>query len=102
MNQTIIKTSPQNSKNQAFMTPLIILGHIFKYMFSGFKYVLYEGWIELFNTISYKADAAYRSVSMRDKQLEEGDLLYEKTRRKKKKEKVYTYSAKTLATCLLL
>lgn len=87
----------ENKQKDNLTSILNIPLNIIKYMFTGLKFVLYEGFIELFNSASYKADAAYRLVTKKDMALEEGDILYEKTKSKPKKEKVYKYSEKTLA-----
>ncbi len=92
MEQNVI----DNQKTSNYLIPFIILKNILRYMLIGTKFVLYECWIELYNSASYKADSVYRSVTMKDKMLEEGDILYEKTKSRVKKEKVYKYSKRTL------
>ena len=75
--------------------PFIVILNIFKYAFVGLKYISYELWVDLYNGASYRVDKTYQSTKQAF--MTEEDKIYERTKRKVKKEKVYKYSAKTLA-----
>ena len=75
--------------------PFIIFFNIFKYAFLGLKYVTYEMWANLYTGTSYTLDRTYQTTKQAF--ASEEDRIYERTKRKKKKEKVYTYSQKVLA-----
>lgn len=75
--------------------PFIVILNIFKYAFVGLKYVSYEMWANLYAGASYKVDKTYQSTKQAF--MTEEDKIYERTKRKVKKQKVYKYSAKTLA-----
>lgn len=76
-------------------SPFVILGNIFKYAFMGIKYMCYDLWANLYAGASYTVDKTYRTTKQAF--LSEEDKLYERTRKKPKKERVYKYSEKTLA-----
>ncbi len=76
-------------------SPFVVLGNIFKYAFMGIKYMLYDLWADLYAGASYSVDKTYRTTKQAF--LSEEDKLYERTKKKPKKEKVYKYSEKTLA-----
>ena len=104
MNQAVNKNNPQASKEpevnkfeELFKAPFLTIVAIVGYTYTGIKFMCFELWAQLFNSVSYQADKAYRSTTMKDNVLEEGELIYEMTKRKKKKEKVYKYSKATLA-----
>lgn len=64
--------------------------YIISYAFIGIKACTYDLFVFLYNSISWKLDKAYR----RTKDAMDNDITYEPV---KKKEKQYSYSAKTLA-----
>ena len=70
---------------------LLILFHIFTFAFIGIKACTYDLFVYIYNNLSWRLDKAYK----RTKEVlgPHGDL----EDKKKKKEKVYNYSAKTLA-----
>ena len=76
-------------------SPFVVLGNIFKYAFLGIKYMLYDLWADLYAGASYSVDKTYRTTKQAF--LSEEDKLYERTKKKPKKEKVYKYSERTLA-----
>lgn len=76
-------------------TPLMIIYNIIMYAGIGFKTVFYDIWVYLFNKTSNQVDAVYKKT--KQQLISEEDRIYEKTKKKPKKEKVYKYSAKTLA-----
>lgn len=76
-------------------SPFVVLGNIFKYAFMGIKYMLYDLWADLYAGASYSVDKTYRTTKQAF--LSEEDKLYERTKKKPKKEKVYKYSERTLA-----
>ena len=76
-------------------SPFVVLGNIFKYAFMGIKYMLYDLWAVLYAGASYSVDKTYRTTKQAF--LSEEDKLYERTKKKPKKEKVYKYSERTLA-----
>ena len=75
--------------------PFMIIVNIFKYAFFGLKYVCFDMWKDLYIGLSYKVDKTYQSTKQAF--VSDEDKLYERTRKKVKKEKVYKYSARTLA-----
>ncbi len=75
--------------------PFIVIFNIFKYAFVGLKYIAYDFWVSLYTGASYTLDKTYQSTKQAF--LTEEDRIYERTKRKVKKEKAYKYSAKTLA-----
>ena len=75
--------------------PFMVFLNIFMYAFVGIKYVSFEMWKNMYEGASYKVDKTYQSTKQAF--LTEEDKIYERTKKKVKKEKVYKYSAKTLA-----
>lgn len=75
--------------------PFVILGHMFKYALTGIKTCFYDVWVTLFTGASYQVDKTYQAT--KNAFASEEERLYEMTRSKNKKKKVYNYSAKTLA-----
>lgn len=73
---------------------LMIIPNIFKYAFIGIKYVFYELWVDLYMGASYGVDKTYKSA--KEIFASEEERIYEKTKKKQKKEKVYHYSASYL------
>lgn len=77
-----------------FAIPFIIFYNIIVYAFVGIKAVFYDFWRNLFLGTSYQVDKAYQATKQAF--ASEEDELYERTKKKTKKEKVYKYSARTL------
>ncbi len=67
---------------------------LFSYFFIGLKACTYDLFVFIYNSLSWKFDKAYRSAKQAIKSNNE---VEEDTKKKKKKEKVYKYSAKTMA-----
>lgn len=94
MDQTINTEPEKNSIAEILKFPIITLYNIIVYAFIGLKYMFFDLWVSLFNSASYQADKVYRAA--KKDVIAEGEELYEKTKKKAKKEKVYKYSARTL------
>jgi len=79
---------------EVLLTPFIIVYNIVVYALFGVKAVFYDLLVNLFNGFSYQADKALRA----SKQMiaSEEEKIYELTKKKPKREKVYTYSPKYL------
>lgn len=75
-----------------FKNALLVMFHIFSYAYIGIKACTYDLFVKLYNSFSWHFDKAYKRTK---EAMGEGADLYED--RSKKKEKVYNYSAKTLA-----
>jgi len=71
---------------------ILVLFHIFSYAFTGIKACTYDLFVYLYNNLSWRLDKAYKRT--KEALGPHGDIDDNK---KKKKEKVYNYSAKTLA-----
>lgn len=97
MEQSMNQEQKKDAISEIFTFPFITFYNIIVYAWIGFKAVFFDMWLSIFNAASYKADKAYRSVAHTDQFMDEETALYEKTKKKVKKEKVYKYSAKTLA-----
>ena len=69
-------------------SPFVVLGNIFKYAFMGIKYMLYDLWADLYAGASYSVDKTYQTTKQAF--LSEEDKLYERTKKKPKKEKAPT------------
>lgn len=69
------------------------------YSFKGIKFLLLDIWILLFNYISWQTEKAFNGVTKEDTtSREENELMYQKTKgKKKKKEHIYKYSKRVLA-----
>ncbi len=100
MDQSMGQELQKKPAFQMFTLPFIIFYNIIVYALVGAKAVFFDFWVGLFNIASYQADKVYRKTQSGESDLasefEAENLLYEKTKRKVKKEKVYKYSAKTL------
>ena len=93
-----INTENQNSNNkivEILKMPIMIVYNIFYFAFLGIKTVFFDFWVGLYNKTSYQVDKTYRKT--KEHILDEEERIYERTKRKSKKEKIYKYSAKTLA-----
>ena len=77
------------------INPFMVILNIFKYAFVGFKYVSFEMWKNIYEGASYKVDKTYQGTKQAF--ATEEDKIYERTKKRVKKEKVYKYSAKVLA-----
>lgn len=75
-----------------FKNSILIIFYIFSYAFIGIKACTYDLFVYIYNALSWRLDKAYR----RTKEVLGPDALHE-TEKKKKKEKVYKYSERTLA-----
>lgn len=95
MNQMVNKQE-KNAVSEVLTFPFITLYNIIVYAFIGMKAVCFDMWLSIFNSASYQADKVYRATTKNNNVLAEGEVLYERTKRKPKKEKVYKYSARTL------
>ncbi len=69
----------------------LVIFYIFSYAFIGLKACTYDFFVYLYNSLSWKLDRAYK----RTKSIAGSSDNYDST--KKKKQKVYKYSAKTMA-----
>ncbi len=71
---------------------VLTIFYIFSYAFIGLKFCTYDLFVFIYNNLSWRLDKAYK----RTKEALGRDN-YDKDNKKKKEEKVYNYSAKTLA-----
>ena len=86
-------TNKENNTNY-FAYPFLILYSIIVDAFTGMKAVFVDFPSNLFKGTSYQVEKAYKKGSQALQT--EQDKLYEMTTKKKKKQKVYKYSARTL------
>ena len=94
--QETLNENPKNSNiMNALKTPFIVLYNILVYAGVGFKATFFDLWVNLYNSASYQVDKTYRHTKQQF--MEEEDKIYEMTKKKTKKPKVYKYSAKYLA-----
>jgi len=91
MENGISNTENKKSIIDLFKNIILVFVNIFMYAFIGIKACTYDLFVYLYNLLSWKLDRAYK----RTKEVLCPDANY--TVVKKKKEKVYNYSAKTLA-----
>ena len=89
------ESTKSNNMLDLIKSPFIILLNILKYTWMGLKYICFEGWVDLYNSASYGLDKTYKSTKQAF--ITEEEKIYERTKKKTKKEKVYKYSQKTLA-----
>ena len=89
------ESTKSNNMLDLIKSPFIILLNILKYAWMGLKYICFEGWVDLYNSASYGLDKTYKSTKQAF--ITEEEKIYERTKKKTKKEKVYKYSQKTLA-----
>lgn len=94
MDTTINNEPEKNVISEVLTFPFITLYNIIVYAFIGFKWLFFDLWVDIYNALGYQADKAYRST--KSNMMEEENDIYEKTKKKVKKEKVYKYSARTL------
>ena len=96
MQETLNETPNQTNKIlDIIKTPFIILYNIIAYAGVGIKATFFDLWVNLYNSASYQVDKTYRHTKQQF--MDEENKIYEMTRKKPKKEKVYKYSARTLA-----
>ena len=95
MQETLNEAPKSNNVLELLKTPFIILYNIIVYAGVGIKATFFDLWVNLYNGASYQVDKTYRHTKQQF--MEEEDKIYEMTKRKPKKEKVYKYSAKYLA-----
>ena len=93
--QETLTPNKSNSVIEILKSPFVILYNIIVYTGVGIKAVLFDFWVNIYNGVSYQVDKTYRHTKQQF--MAEEEKIYEKTRKKPKKEKVYKYSAKTLA-----
>jgi len=78
-----------------FTIPFVVLGHMFKYAGVGIRTCFYDFWVTLFTGASYQVDKTYQKT--KEAFASEEERIYELTKKKEKKKKVYNYSAKVLS-----
>ncbi len=93
--QETLTPNKSNSVIEILKSPFVILYNIIVYTGVGIKAVFFDFWVNIYNGVSYQVDKTYRHTKQQF--MAEEEKIYEKTRKKPKKEKVYKYSAKTLA-----
>lgn len=84
----------QNNIIEAFLTPFIVIINIFKYAFLGLKFIGLDFWIDLYKGASFTVDRTYQTTKQAF--LTQEEKIYERTKKKVKKERVYKYSQSTL------
>ena len=89
------ESAKRNNMLDILKSPFQVIINIFKYAFMGLKYICLDLWFDIYNSASYGVDRTYQSTKQAFMTQEE--KIYERTRKKVKKEKVYKYSARTLA-----
>ncbi len=90
----MLETKAQ-SKENILLTPFMIIYNIFKYALTGFKYLCFDMWVDLYNGAGYRVNRTYQQT--KEAFLKDEEKIYERTKKKAKKVKEYNYSAKTLA-----
>ena len=95
MQETLNEAPKSNNVLELLKTPFIILYNIIVYAGVGIKATFFDLWVNLYNGASYQVDKTYRHTKQQF--MEEEDKIYEMTKKKTKKPKVYKYSAKYLA-----
>lgn len=93
--QETLTPNKSNSVIEILKSPFVILYNIIVYTGVGIKAVFFDFWVNIYNGVSYQVDKTYRHTKQQF--MAEEEKIYEKTRKKPKKEKVYKYRAKTLA-----
>ena len=89
----------EKKKNNILLDFITALIYLPVYSFKGIKFLLLDIWILLFNYISWQTEKAFNGVTKEDTtSREENELMYQKTKgKKKKKEHIYKYSKRVLA-----
>lgn len=95
--QDTLNEAPNKQGNitDILKTLFIILYNIIVYCGVGLKATFFDLWVNLYNGASYQVDKTYRATKQQF--MEEEDRIYEMTKKKPKKQKIYKYSARTLA-----
>ena len=89
------ETKKKNNIILDFITSFI---YIPVYSLLGIKFILWDMWVMLFNYFAWQLDKTVNGKADKVETKEEQELLYQKTKgRKKKKQRVYNYSKRTLA-----
>ncbi len=76
-------------------SPFIILYNIVTYALVGIKFLGFDFWADLYNGTSYRVSRTYEATKQAF--MADEEKIYERTKKKPKKEKVYKYSPKLLA-----
>ena len=84
----------QDDGKKSSFNPFLVILNIFIYAFEGIKYVSFDMWKNIYEGASYKVDKTYQSTKQAF--MVEEERIYERTKKKIKKEKEYKYSAKVL------
>ena len=95
MQETLNEAPKSNNVLELLKTPFIVLYNIIVYAGVGIKATFFDLWVNLYNGASYQVDKTYRHTKQQF--MEEEDKIYEMTKKKTKKQKVYKYSSKYLA-----
>ena len=90
----ILDSEPQKSSS-IFQEPFLIIINMVIYFFVALKFFFIDIWVALYNGASYTASKAYDGSKQAF--ITEEDRIYERTKKKVKKPRVYKYSARTLA-----
>lgn len=85
-------------KNNIILDFITSFIYIPVYSLLGIKFILWDMWVMLFNYFAWQLDKTVNGKTDKVETKEEQELLYQKTKgRKKKKQRVYNYSKRTLA-----
>lgn len=76
-------------------SPFVILYNIVTYALVGIKFLVFDFWADLYNGTSYRVSRTYEATKQAF--MADEEKIYERTKKKPKKEKVYKYSPKLLA-----
>ena len=76
-------------------SPFVILYNIVTYALVGIKFLGFDFWADLYNGTSYRVSRTYEATKQAF--MADEEKIYERTKKKPKKEKVYKYSPKLLA-----
>lgn len=76
-------------------SPFVILYNIVTYALVGIKFLGFDFWADLYNGTSYRVSRTYETTKQAF--MADEEKIYERTKKKPKKEKVYKYSPKLLA-----
>ena len=90
-----LKQKNHTSFTEVFRMIYIIIYNIFYFAILGAKFVFVDIWVTLFTGASYQVDRTYQKTKKHFESEEE--KIYEMTKSKAKKQKIYKYNAKTLA-----
>lgn len=76
-------------------SPFVIFYNIVTYALVGIKFLGFDFWADLYNGTSYRVSRTYEATKQAF--MADEEKIYERTKKKPKKEKVYKYSPKLLA-----